>query len=187
MPQDSSDSDLLRRIARRDATAVPVFFARHNVRVYRFIVRLVRNEAVAEELTSEVFLQVWRNAPSFEGRSTATTWLLSIARNLALSHLRKRSEINVDDESVPEPADDADSPEIEVAKRDKADLMRACIDRLSPDHREIIDLVYYQELSVKEAGEVLEIPENTVKTRMFYARKQLSALFSRYGVDRGWP
>ena len=69
----------------------------------------------------------------------------------------------------------------------KADLMRACIDRLSPDHREIIDLVYYQELSVKEAGEVLGIPENTVKTRMFYARKQLSALFSRYGVDRGWP
>jgi RNA polymerase sigma-70 factor (ECF subfamily) len=65
--------------------------------------------------------------------------------------------------------------------------MRRLIDDLSPVHKEIVDLVYYQERSVAEASEILGVPENTVKTRMFYARKQLARLFAEAGIDRGWP
>ena len=65
--------------------------------------------------------------------------------------------------------------------------MRQCIDRLSDEHREVIDLVYYHEKSVREVAEIAGIPEATVKTRMFYARKQLSELLQDAGVDRGWP
>jgi RNA polymerase sigma-70 factor, ECF subfamily len=92
------------------------------------------------------------------------------------------------DEGVAEAiVDESDTPEVEVAKHDKAALMRRCIDKLSPAHREIVDLVYYQELSVAEAASLLDIPENIVKTRMFHARKQLSTLFQKAGIDRGWP
>ncbi len=77
-----------------------VLFARHHVRVFRFVLRMVRNEATAEDLISEVFLDVWRQAEKFEGRSTVSTWMLSIARFKALSTLRRRSEEELDDEAA---------------------------------------------------------------------------------------
>src|SRR5690349_7406044 len=95
--QTASDEVLIGRIADGDRLAMQVLFARHHVRVYRFILRLVRNEATAEDLVSEVFLDVWRQAGKFEGRSAASTWMLSIARFKALSALRRKTEQELDD------------------------------------------------------------------------------------------
>jgi len=187
MTSDGQDRELLARIAKKDATAVQALFARHQTRIFRFILRFVRNEAIAEELCNEVFLEVWRKAGSYRGQSAATTWLMSIARNKALSLLRKRSDEELDDDYAEALADDGDTPDVDVAKQDKAEIMRRCIDKLSAQHKEIIDLVYYHEMSVNEVSETLNIPVNTVKTRMFYARKQLSELFNSAGIDRGWP
>lgn len=80
-----------------------------------------------------------------------------------------------------------DTPDIAAQKHDKSAKIRACIAELSAEHRTVLDLVYYQEQSVAEVAEVLGIPENTVKTRMFYARKKLSELLVARGIDRGWP
>ena len=88
--QTTSDEVLIGRIADGDRLAMQVLFARHHIRVYRFMLRMVRNEAAAEDLISEVFLDVWRQAEKFEGRSTVSTWMLSIARFKALSALRRR-------------------------------------------------------------------------------------------------
>lgn len=181
------DEDLLKRVAAGDSLALRSLHGRHSVRVFRFILRMVNTEAIAEELTNEVFLQAWRHAASYRGQSEVATWLLSIARNKAIGVLRKRSDASLEEGVAEAVEDEADTPDIELAKQDKAALMRACIARLSDAHREIIDLVYYQELSVAEAASLLDIPENTVKTRMFHARKQLSLHFQRAGVDRGWP
>lgn len=74
-----------------------------------------------------------------------------------------------------------------MQKKDKAEVMRRCLAALSPEHREIVDLVYYHEQSVQEVSSILGIPENTVKTRMFYARKRLSDVLKAAGIDRGWP
>jgi RNA polymerase sigma-70 factor, ECF subfamily len=183
----ADDKHLIGRIAAGDQTAMSVLYARHHVRLYRYLVRLTRNEATAEELMSEVFLECWRKADSFEGRSAVSTWLFSIAHNRAISAMRKRSEDALDEEAAAQLPDGGDSPEVATQKRDKATIMRACMDRLSADHRAIIDLVYYQEASVSEAAEILAIPENTVKTRMFYARKKLAELMREAGLDRGWP
>src|SRR5271169_4759768 len=90
--QTTSDEVLIARIAGGDRLAMQVLFARHQVRVYRFVLRLLRNEATAEDLISEVFLDVWRQAGKFEGRSTVSTWMLSIARFKALSALRRKPE-----------------------------------------------------------------------------------------------
>ena len=164
-----------------------VLFARHHVRVYRFTLRLVRNEATAEDLISEVFLDIWRQAGKFEGRSAVSTWMLSIARFKALSALRKRPEQELDDETAERIEDQADDPETALAKKDKGALLRECLTALSAEHREIVDLVYYHEKSVEEVAGIVGIPEATVKTRMFYARKKLSELLKARGIDRGWP
>ena len=137
---------------------------------------------------NEVYLAVWQNAARYEARSAPMTWILSIAHNKAISTLRRRREATgIDEETTAQIADDDDSPEVIEQKRDKAQVIRACIDRLGADHKSVLDLVYYQERSVAEAAEILAIPEATVKTRMFYARKKLSELLLAAGVDRGWP
>jgi len=185
--QTTSDEVLIARIADGDRLAMQVLFARHHVRVYRFVLRLVRNEATAEDLISDVFLDIWRQAGKFEGRSQVSTWMLSIARFKALSVLRKRPEEELDEETAERIEDQSDDPETTLAKKDKGALLRQCLSALSAEHREIIDLVYYHEKSVEEVAGIVGIPEATVKTRMFYARKKLSELLKEQGIDRGWP
>jgi RNA polymerase sigma-70 factor (ECF subfamily) len=185
--QAPADELLIGRIALGDRLAMQVLFARHHVRIYRFVLRLVRDEMAAEDVISEVFLDVWHQANRFEGRSAVSTWLIAIARFKALSMLRKRRESELDAEtaeSIEEPSDD---PEVAIEKLDKGAKLRQCLTALSADHREIIDLVYYHEKSVEEVAKIVGIPENTVKTRMFYARKKLGELCRMAGIDRGWP
>jgi RNA polymerase sigma-70 factor, ECF subfamily len=185
--QATSDEVLIGRIASGDRLAMQVLYARHHVRVYRFVLRLVSDPTTAEELISEVFLDVWRQANRFEGRSAVSTWLLAIARFKALSALRRRTDEELDEEAAAAIEDPSDDPEVSLQKKDKGEILRKCLTALSPDHREIIDLVYYHEKSIEEVAEVLKIPENTVKTRMFYARKKLAELLKAAGVERGWP
>jgi len=185
--QSSSDEVLIGRIATGDRLAMQVLFARHHVKVYRFVLRFLRNESAAEDLISEVFLEVWRQAGKFEGRSAVSTWLLSIARFKALSVLRRRTEEELDDETAAAIEDEGDNPEVALAKKDKGAALRQCLGKLSAEHREIVDLVYYHEKSVAEVAGIVGIPEATVKTRMFYARKKLSELLKEQGIDRGWP
>jgi RNA polymerase sigma-70 factor, ECF subfamily len=183
----TSDETLVQRIAAGDKLAMQILFARHHVRVYRFVLRLVGQPATAEDLISEVFFDVWRQAERFEARSSVSTWLLGIARYKALSALRKRTEAELDEETANAIADEADTPEEALQKKDKGEILRACLAKLSPEHREVVDLVYYHEKAIQEVAAIVGIPENTVKTRVFYARKQLSELLKEAGVDRGWP
>lgn len=179
----TSDEMLLASIAGGDRTAMHTLYARHNVRVYRFILRMVRDAATAEDLVSQVFLDVWRTARQFEGRAQVSTWLLSIARFKSLTALRQRQHEDIDQDDVLEIADGSDSPEAALDRSRTSDILRACIAKLSPAHREIINLVYYHEKSVEEVGRIVGIPQSTVKTRMFYARKQLAELLKRHGVE----
>lgn len=187
MTEANPDGDLIARIAASDRAAMRALFARHNVRVFRFLVRRVRNEAIAEELTNEVFLDVWRQAGRFEGRSSVSTWILAIAHNKAMSMLRKKREYALDDDMAADIADSGDDPELSAQKTSKAALIRQVIGGLSAEHGEVIDLVYYHEKSIREVAEIVGIPEATVKTRMHYARKQLGLVLKEAGVDRGWP
>src|ERR1700689_1870856 len=185
--QTTSDEVLIVKIAQGDRLAMEVLFARYRVRIYRFVLRMVRNEATAEDLNSDVFLDVWRQAGTFEGRSAVSTWIFSIARFKALTVLQRRPEEELDDEKGGAIADQADDPEIALAKKDKAAVLRACLLKLSAEHREIVNLVYYQHKSVEDVAGIVGIPEATVKTRMFYARKKLSELLTEQGIERGWP
>src|SRR3954454_10368784 len=181
--QATSDEMLLESIADGGRSAMHILYSRHNVRIYRFILRIVRDATMAEDLASQVFLDVWRTASRFEGRSLVSTWLLSIARFKALTALRQRRYEDIDQDDVLEIADEADTPEASLDRSNTSAILRACVAKLSPAHREIINLVYYHEKSVEEAGEIIGIPQSTVKTRRFYARKQLANLLKGAGVE----
>jgi RNA polymerase sigma-70 factor, ECF subfamily len=172
----SSDYSLIARIAGGDALAMRTLFARHHTPVYRWVRRMVRDEGLAEDLLSEVFLDVWRHAASFEGRSSVSTWLLAIARHKALSARRRRVDAELDEEIAAEICDPADDPEISLLKKDQAELLRQGIGNLPHKHREVLDLVYYHGKSVKEVAEITGAPEATIKTRMFHARRKLAEL-----------
>jgi RNA polymerase sigma-70 factor (ECF subfamily) len=173
-PASDSDEMLVARIAAGDKLAMQVLFARHRTPVYRWLLRFVGNETVAEDLLSDVFFDVWQQAGRFEGRSAVFTWLLSIARFKALSARRRRADAPLDETIETTLADSADNPEIALQKKSRGELVRAALTKLSPDHREILDLVYYHENSVEDCALILNIPVATVKTRMFYARKKLA-------------
>jgi RNA polymerase sigma-70 factor (ECF subfamily) len=182
--QPTTDEALVRNIAQGDKRAMQVLFARHNVRVYRFVMRILGDSGPAEDLVSEVFLEVWRKAHQFEGRSQASTWLLGIARHKALTHLRRRTIDQLDEEAAHAVEDPADSPHAVLEQKDVGMLLRQALTQLSPAHREIIDLIYYHERSMQDVSEILQIPEGTVRTRMFYARKHLAEILNASGLER---
>src|SRR5881275_1896121 len=158
--QATSDDMLLESIADGNRTSMHILYCRHNVRVYRFILRIVRDATTAEDLVSQVFLDVWRTAGQFQRRFE-----------------------DIDQEDVRQIADGCDTPETSLDRSDTSAILRACVQKLSPAHREIINLVYYHEKSVEEVGQIIGIPQSTVKTRMFYARKQLAELLKGAGID----
>jgi RNA polymerase sigma-70 factor (ECF subfamily) len=180
----TTDEALVRAMAAGDKQALQVLFARHNVRVYRFILRFLNDEAMAEDVVSEVFFDAWRQADKFECRSQVSTWIMAIARNKALSQLRRRQPEELDEEVAEFIEDTADTPEAAMQKKQQGSILLDCLTQLSPAHREIIDLVYYHGNTIDEVAEIIGVPQNTVKTRMFYARKRIGELMAAKGVDR---
>src|SRR2546430_11850179 len=153
----SSDEVLIRRIAGGDQLAMQTLFARHRVALYRWLLRLVGDEALAEDLLSDVFLDVWRQAASFQARSSVSTWLLAIARYKALSARRRRTDLELDEKIAVEVADPADDPEVALQKKTRAELLRHSLAQLWPEHGDVIDLVYFHGKSVKECAEIVVI------------------------------
>src|SRR5712672_357257 len=172
----ASDEVLIRRIAGGDQLAMQTLFERHRVALYRWLLRLVGDEALAEDLLSDVFLDVWRQAAKFEAHSSVSTWLLAIARYKALSARRRRIDAELDARIASTIADPADDPEAALQKKNRSELLRDSLASLSSEHGEVIDLVYYHGKSVREVADIIGVAEATVKTRMFYARKKLAEL-----------
>ena len=179
---ESSDAGLIERVAAGEKAAMQTLYRRHHVKVYRFALRLVGDETVAEDVASETFLDVWRQAGTFKGGCQVSTWLLSIARNKALSTHRRGSVEVSDDAAAASIADLADDPAISLQHRQQRSILFNCLKSLSPAHREIINLVYYQQKEISEVAEIIRISRSTVKTRMFYARRKLAELLGGHGI-----
>lgn len=180
--RDALDDALIERIAAGDEASMRVLYTRHNVRVYRFALRLVGNDAIAEEVTSEVFLDVWRHAATFERRSRVTTWLLAVARHKALQVMRRRPTEPLNDDACSLVPDASDDPETAIGKSQTQAILFKCLSNLSPAHREVVDLVYYHHKTIDEVADIVGLERNTVKTRMFYARRRLAEMLGAQGI-----
>ncbi len=183
---EASDEALIRSMAGGDKRAFRMLYVRHHVRVFRFAMRLVGNESTAEEVVNEVFLEAWRHAQDFRGRSQVSTWLLSIARFKTISECRRRSEAQLDESVAAIIEDPSDTPSISLEKRERSDILQKCLAKLTPIHREVINLIYYQGRKIEEVAQFTGAPVSTIKTRMHYARGRMAELLAAAGVDRAW-
>ncbi len=180
---EDKDIALVMRIAEGDKVAFRTLFDAYGERVFRYTYRMVNDRSLAEEVTNDVMLEVWKGAHKFEGRSKASTWVLGIARHLALNAIRGKRLITVDLDTTP---GIADSRQTDAVARDRDTVrhkLRDALARLSADHREVVELTFFHGYSYQEVAEVTGCPENTVKTRMFHAKKQLCAALKRAGLD----
>jgi RNA polymerase sigma-70 factor (ECF subfamily) len=176
MKTDTADEALIVAVAARDAAAMASIYERHKTNTYRFIRGIVKNPTLADDVVSEVFLCVWCKAGEFRFESRVVTWILAIARNRALAAIRSPTRVSTDLAEAEDVIDPANSPEEIIILLDQQAQLRRCISLLSAKHREIINLVYYHGQSIAEVATLLSLAENTVKTRMFYARQGLGKL-----------
>jgi RNA polymerase sigma-70 factor (ECF subfamily) len=181
-PHKPSDDALIAAIAKGDKRAMELLFVRHSVRTYRFVSRITGNAALSEDIVSEVFLDVWRGAGGFKGKSNVSTWLLAIARHKAISALRRETDANLDHDVALAIMDGADDPETRAHQTSCGAVIQKCLMQLPPALRELVDLVYYQEKTVAEVAQIVGVPPGTVKTRMLRARGRMEELLQGAGI-----
>lgn len=194
MDNAADDRALVRAIAGGDAKALERLFTRNQTRVFRYLVRVVHDEAAAAALMNDVFLAAWQDAARCDRRSEPSTWLLSIAHAKAASVRPKQNDdSNSPDTAETRPGHNAASlagnnaASLEGDETDDGAPIRAAMAGLSGEHCEILDLVYFQEQSIAQVATVLAVSQAAVKARMLKARKELSELLKAGGIDRGWP
>ncbi len=174
-----NEESLIKEIAKGNEEALRSFIKLYERRVFMFAYSLLRCYEDAEEATSETFFQVWRSAKKFEGRSRVSSWVLGIARNVCMSMLRKKLKnpptVELFDSDVVFEVEDV---EVDL------ELLKNALELLSPNHREVLHLVYYEEMPYEEISQVLGVPVNTVKTRVHYAKKKLAEIIKELTGER---
>jgi RNA polymerase sigma-70 factor (ECF subfamily) len=180
----TSDKVLLECIADGDQVALRALMLRHQTRIYRFVMRFIRDRGVAEDIVSDTFVAVWRQASDFENRSSVATWLLAIARYKALS---ARERLVAPHEPLDEIAatlvDPGQGPDAGIERRDSARFLRQCLAALPAEQAVLLDLVYFHDKSVREAAVIAGVSENTVKSRMYLGRRKLAAMLNAANIE----
>jgi RNA polymerase sigma-70 factor (ECF subfamily) len=172
----------LRQTAQGDRTAFEHVYRAYQRRVYGYLRRSVGSPESAEELTTDVMVEVWKAAGRFRGDSRVSTWIFGIARFKALSFLRRPRGEAVEIGQAADLPDPADRQDATLVKNARSATIREALERLSAEHREVMELTFFEGFSYPEIATLIDCPVNTVKTRMFYARKQLRALL---GTEAG--
>jgi RNA polymerase sigma-70 factor, ECF subfamily len=183
--QEVPDLELLAETASGGSTAFELLYARYERRVYNYVQTFVRQPELAEEVVIDTMMAVWNGARGFTQNSRVSTWILGIARHKALDAVRK-TEIYTGAallDQAAEIADTAEAPLDSIERSRKAQIMLRAIAQLSPEHQEILRLAFYEELPYQDIAALLSIPDNTVKTRVFYAKQQLKGHLEKIGVE----
>lgn len=173
------DAALISRAKEGDTQAFRQLFTRHQGTVSRIVFRMIGPSPDVEDVVQEVFLNVYRSLPSFRGDSKFSTWLYRLSTNVTRMHLRRgRSRPRFADVEVPETRTDGKPPETPDLQVERAERVRALyrlLEGLSEKKREVLVLHDLEGVAAKEIAATLEIPVLTVRTRLFYARKDLYA------------
>lgn len=177
-----SDDQLLQGTVRRDEQAFGDLYDRYSGPIYNYLLRLIHERGVAEELLQEVFIAVWEGASRFRGQAKVSTWLYRIAHHQAVDWLRKRRPIPLE-EVGRMPAGDCPGPEEKALQAWDADQVAAALDQLSADHRAVLELVFFRHMSYGEVAQAVGCPVGTVKSRVSYAKRCLNGVFKRMGFE----
>ena len=176
---DAEDRRLVALVCAQELAAFEALYRRYHPRLCRFLHRMLRPEHLVEEVLNDTLYVVWNQADRYNGTCKVSTWVFAIAYRKALKAIGRH------DEPMPDAHED-DSPVADAAERPEARMSlaqaRAAIDAalrtLSPDQRAAVELTYFHGFSYPEIAQIVECPTDTVKTRMFHARKRLKASFA---------
>jgi RNA polymerase sigma-70 factor (ECF subfamily) len=168
----SSEDQLIERILARDIGAFEELYRIYHGRLTRFLVRLIRRPTLVEEVLNDTLMVVWDRADTFNGGSKLSTWIFGIAYRKAMKGLRGQDE-PMEDHNAETRVDPDGSPEEELGRNRRQILLERAIGELSPEHRAVVEFTYYQEMGYREIATIMECPLDTVKTRMFHARRHL--------------
>ena len=172
---EDSEAALVRRVAAKDGAAFELLYRHYYRRLTRFVEQLTHKRHLIDEILDDTMLVVWRKAGSFNGQSRVSTWIFAIAYNeLMRAHHRERRASDV--EALAEEALTVPSAETACIEDEARSLLRHVIGQLSVEHRAVIELTYFHGFGYKEIAAITGCPLNTVKTRMFHARRRLRAL-----------
>jgi RNA polymerase sigma-70 factor (ECF subfamily) len=177
-PQQAGAQDearLVSRVAAGEMRAFEELYRVYHPRLTRFLINMLRRPHLVEEAVNDAMMVVWRRPESFNGTSKVSTWIFAIAYRTGLKALSRLDEPQEDKDADRRPSDAAD-PERELGDRQVQKLLLGAMDRLSSDHRVVVDLTYYHDAGYREIAEIMNCPVGTVKTRMFHARQKLKDL-----------
>ena len=174
--QELDDLVLLKRMARRDETALDILYTRHAPALLGYLLNLVGDRFEAEEILQDTFVAAWKFAGRFQGRSRVRTWLFSIAHRQARDRHRRHSLAIDSDFDSSDAADPAPGPEDYVLAQAETTELAALVSQLRPLQREVLVLAFAYELSYAEIALVLDVPVGTVKSRLNSAKRALQAL-----------
>ncbi len=182
MAEPEYNVELMRRIAAREDMALCELYAAYGQRLYAYALRLTNEPALAEDIVQDALVIVWRTAGRYRGEGRLAAWLLGIVHHTAIKAMRHRS-IPISDEMVTGLPAPTDSPETQTQANQQAQWVRDGLQSLSPEHRAVLELVFYQGLSLDETAKVCNCPLGTVKSRLSYARQHLRGILSRQNVE----
>lgn len=172
------DLDLIRRISQKDEAALHELYTQYGQRMYAYALRLTNLPQKAEDVVQDTLVLAWQSADRFRGEGRVLAWLLGIVHHTALKSLRHSHQPITEEmeESLPAPVV---SPEERMQTKEEVQSLRRGLESLSAEHRAVLELVFYQGLSLKEVAQVCDCPLGTVKSRLSYARKHLRGILSR--------
>lgn len=175
---DAHDLDMIARIADKDEAALQELYSTYGRRLYAYALRLTLDPLQAEDVVQDTLVVVWRSAGKYRGEGRLVTWLMRIAHHAAIKSLRHR--VTLISEEMENSLPGADPlPEELVQSGERTEWLRQGMERLSPEHRAVLELVFFQGLSLQETALVCDCPLGTVKSRLSYARQQLRGLLNR--------
>ena len=179
---EAAQRRLIERIAAGDRRAFELFYRAYHARLTRFLDRMTRRRSLVEEVLNDTMLVVWNRADRFDGSSKVSTWIFAIGYRKALKALQRLDEA-VEDETLDERAAAGAGPEQQAqARQVKVQLVRA-LDALSVDHRAVVELTYFHGMGYREIAQIVDCPVDTVKTRVFHARRRLRGLLAGNAED----
>jgi RNA polymerase sigma factor (sigma-70 family) len=174
--RSATEAALLRRIAAGDRAAFETLYRAYFPRLTRFLERVMRRSHAVEEVLNDAMVVVWRKADSFNGESKVSTWIFAIAYRIAMKAMKRFDEPLESDDSLYE--ETQPGPEARLMQRQLCALLGEHIGRMSPEHRAVIELTYYHGCAYREIAQIMGCPVDTVKTRMFHARRRLRRFLS---------
>ena len=179
------DLQILKRIASGDREALAELYSRYQQHLFRYLLQLTPDYGLAEEILQDTFVAVWKSVRTFQGKSSVLTWLISISRRQAHNTLRRHKLPIVDESELEDLVATGPEPEDFALASIARDELTSAFKQLGPVHREIIVLIFIEELSYPEVANVLGIPVGTVKSRLSNAKRMLRTLLDhREGTQR---